>query len=467
MSRELDVRDFSVDQSSQPRLAELGSLAVGVSESLSGDHVVVVTDVDPTTGNAARIVSTASPAGEVDFVQRALDHAQSVSPALGLTSRGREFVADPHALKTSAGGRAVNLQQTYKGIPIFQSAQTVRFEPDGRIGDIVGSTIEVSRVEQVAPQLSVQDAVLRAAAHVAVPDEDERGASDQFGQPLTPVTVTLGDWWPTVRAAFGDSPRRPTVLDPGPFGSEIRSSLTWFPRTPDAVTLAYEIHLSMPEGAGRYDTVVDAATGEILYCRQTDQTVVARGNVYLTDPRQARVMTDMPQPMSAYPIPSPVSPLPEGFPVEWVTEDQTVGNCAVAHQGVAGGPLRGGSSPGMVTFDPPDALGPDQQILNIFFYCCVMHDVLYSLGFREEDGNFQADALGHGGTGNDPVDARAFPAPVEGTANMATLADGRPPVMNMGLVASTNRHTASLPCSAAWSSRHAPSAYSVYVSAST
>ncbi|MGH3901171.1 MAG: M36 family metallopeptidase [Pseudonocardiaceae bacterium] len=55
-------------------------------------------------------MSTDSAAGDTDFVQRALDHAQEVSPALGLTSRGREFVADPHTLKTSAGGRAVNLQ---------------------------------------------------------------------------------------------------------------------------------------------------------------------------------------------------------------------------------------------------------------------------------------------------------------------------------------------------------------------
>jgi extracellular elastinolytic metalloproteinase len=254
--------------------------------------------------------------------------------------------------------------------------------------------------------------------------------------------VALGDWKPTVRAAFGDSPRRPTVLDPGPFGSEIRSSLTWFPRTSDTVTLAYEIYLSMPEGTGRYDTVVDADTGEILYCRRTDQTVVARGNVYLTDPRQPRAMTDMPQPMSSYPIPPPVPPLPTGFPTAWVTDDQTTGDCTRAHQGVAGPPLRATSSQGAVTFDPPNPLGPDQQILNIFFYCCVMHDVLYSLGFREADGNFQTDDLGLGGTGNDSVDARAFPAPVEGTANMATLADGRPPIMNMGLVDSTNRHTA-------------------------
>ena len=440
MSRELDVRDFSADQSSQSRLEELGSRAAAVSQQL--DHEVAVTNVDPTTGNAARIVSTAAPAGDTDFVQRALDHAEAVSPALGLTSRGREFVADPHALKTSAGARVVNLQQTYKGIPIFQSAQTVRFEPDGRIGDIVGSAIDISSAKQVTTPLPVQDAVLRAAAHLAEPDDEERNAIDQFGQPLTPATVTLGDWQPTVRAAFGDSPRRPTVLDPGPFESEIRSSLTWFPRTPDTVTLAYEIYLSMPKGGGRYDTVVDATTGEILYSHRTDQTAVARGNVYLSDPRRPRAMTDMPAPMSTYPIPPPVSTLPDGFPMAWVADTHTAGNCTVAHQGIAGQPLRATSSQGTVTFDPPDPFGPDQQILNIFFYCCVMHDLLYSLGFREADGNFQTDDLGLGGTGNDPIDARAFPAPVEGTANMATLADGRPPIMNMGLVDSTNRHTA-------------------------
>lgn len=104
MSRELDVRDFSVDQSSQPRLDELESRAETVSGLLSGNHVVVVTDVDPTTGNAARIVSMDSAAGDTDFVQRALDHAQEVSPALGLTSRGREFVALRRAVRVTGTG---------------------------------------------------------------------------------------------------------------------------------------------------------------------------------------------------------------------------------------------------------------------------------------------------------------------------------------------------------------------------
>ena len=44
--------------------------------------------------------------------------------------------------------------------------------------------------------------------------------------------------------------------------------------------------------------------------------------------------------------------------------------------------------------------------------------------------------------GADPVRARAHSGPVTGTANMSTEADGTPPVMNMGLVTGTGRHTA-------------------------
>ena len=52
-----------------------------------------------------------------------------------------------------------------------------------------------------------------------------------------------------------------------------------------------------------------------------------------------------------------------------------------------------------MTFDPADATGDDQKVLNIFYYCCYMHDFCYLLGFREADGNFQQDNLGRGGTG--------------------------------------------------------------------
>jgi extracellular elastinolytic metalloproteinase len=74
-----------------------------------------------------------------------------------------------------------------------------------------------------------------------------------------------------------------------------------------------------------------------------------------------------------------------------------------------------------------------------------MHDFFYLLGFKEIDGNFQSDNFGRGGLPSDRVDARAHSGVVDGTANMATPADGSAPVMNMGLVIinqGLQRHTA-------------------------
>ena len=71
-----------------------------------------------------------------------------------------------------------------------------------------------------------------------------------------------------------------------------------------------------------------------------------------------------------------------------------------------------------------------------------MHDFLYILGFDEAAGNFQHTNFTNAGLGNDPVRARAHSGPVDGTANMATGPDGQPPLMNMGLVTGSNRHTA-------------------------
>src|SRR5262249_718431 len=113
-----------------------------------------------------------------------------------------------------------------------------------------------------------------------------------------------------------------------------------------------------------------------------------------------------------------------------------------AHLGVAGPSLTGSVQAGLLTFNPADPIGDDQKVLNIFYYCCYMHDFSYLLGFREAARNFQQDNFGRGGVGGDPVDARSFPGGVFGTANMSRSVDGSSPIMNMGLVTSTNRHTA-------------------------
>ena len=100
----------------------------------------------------------------------------------------------------------------------------------------------------------------------------------------------------------------------------------------------------------------------------------------------------------------------------------------------------GQNDSGTVTFNPADGTADDQKVLNIFYYNCFLHDLFYLLGFREEDGNFQVNGMG--GVSGDPVDARAHSGAVWGTANMLTSPDGASPVMNMGLVEATGRHTA-------------------------
>lgn len=441
MSREIDRRDHSVNRVTPLREAELRERAAATSDRLPGAHRVRIAGLDPTTGNPALIASESAPAEEGNYVQRAMDHVRGLSGVLGFAAdQPTEYQADPDYQTTSSGSVAVHLQQRYKGIPIFQAAETVRFEPGGAIQETVGSSITIPDEVTVSSNLTVEQAVLKAAQHVAVPDADEAGAKDPFGEPMAWVHVDLAGWEPKVSAAFAEQPERLTVLDAGPFGDQIKARLLWFPLEA-ALRLTWEVILTMPEFQGQYRTLVDAETGEILFCRQLVHSVRGRGNVFQVDGSNPRQMTDFPRPLATYGLPLPAG-LPTVFPDDWVDADRTAGNSVFAHLGVNGPSGAGAIQGGAVVFEPANATGDDQKVLNIFYYNCVMHDFFYLLGFREQDGNFQRDNLGRGGLASDGVDARAHSGAVFGTANMGTPVDGSSPVMNMGLVTSTNRHTA-------------------------
>jgi extracellular elastinolytic metalloproteinase len=84
--------------------------------------------MDAATGNPSVVASDSAAPEAGRFVQRALEHMQHIGRALGLAAtQPAEFVADPSAQTTSSGAVSVHLQQQYKGIPIFQAAETVRF----------------------------------------------------------------------------------------------------------------------------------------------------------------------------------------------------------------------------------------------------------------------------------------------------------------------------------------------------
>ena len=442
MSREVDRRPATKGGTivTSARESLLKSAAEEVSRALPGDQRVRVASMDATTGNPAALAMDDAPAEEGNFVSRALAHVQTVGEALGLSpEQPVEFAPDSTVQKASSGARAVHLQQLYKGITVYGAARTVRFQPDGAITESVGSTVTVAENRPVRPGLTVEDAVQRAAEHVASPDEDEQGKTDAFGEPLRPASVDLAGFEPRVIAAFPDRPDLASVLEPGPFGAEIRASLIWFPL--DELRLSWEVLLTLGNYDEQYRSIVDAETGEILFCKQLVTSAAGRGNVYRVDGSQDRELVDFPMELEEHGLPIPRD-LIAGFPDPWVEEGSASGNSVFAHLDDTGPTLEGIISGETVVFDPEDPVGDDQKVLNIFFYNCVMHDYFYLLGFREHDGNFQRDNLGRGGVGSDRVDARSFPGPVQGTATMATLIDGRGPTMRMGLVSSTDRHTA-------------------------
>lgn len=441
MTREIDRRETSPPPRIENRVEEIRALASDVSDRLPGAHRVRAASLDEPTGGAAVFESDSAPAEEGDYVRRALDHLQRISPALGLTEgQPAEYAADPNPQLASSGAVTVHLQQHHQGIGIFQAAEAVRFAPDGALQETVGASIAVAGDQEVAPSLDVAEAVLAAARHVAEPDPDEEGEVDSFGEPQVVQRVDLAGFEPTVVAAFADQADRRTVLAPGPFGEEIRAGLVWFPLG-DGLRLAWEVITTMPLHAGAYRTLVDAESGEVLYCKQLVHSVAARLNVFTIDGTAARARADCPLARDAYGLPIKDT-LPAAFPEHWVAADRTEGNSVRARLGTSGPSLRGVSSGGALSFDPSSSTGDDQKVLNIFYYNCFMHDFFYLLGFDEASGNFQGDNFGRGGRAGDPVDACSHSGPVFGTANMRTPADGRSPIMNMGLVASTNRHTA-------------------------
>ena len=176
MSRELDVREKLGTGLTPERASALRAAADRFSRDLPGDQVVRIEEFDATTGNPAVVTSQAAPAADGDFVKRAIDHVQRLGGVLGFSAeRPTEVVPDVVVQETSSGAHAVNLQQQHRGIPVYDAARTVRFAPGGEVTEVVGRTITVDAEEPMKPKLTVEEAVRRAAEHVAQPDPDEEG----------------------------------------------------------------------------------------------------------------------------------------------------------------------------------------------------------------------------------------------------------------------------------------------------
>jgi extracellular elastinolytic metalloproteinase len=429
------------------------------SEVLPGGHVVQAEGINPATRSAQRVLSTGAPAepellqSPALLVRRALDHLASTSGVMGFEAvEEAEFLPDPNVARTTGGAAAVHTQQLFRGVPVFDMARTVSFSRDGEIEEVSGQTVSPPPDLDVVPKLGAVDAVRAAAAYIATPPQGLEPEVDPYGETIELASVDLSGFTsPQIVAAF-DVPRRPTVVEKGPFETNPKAELVVFYTAPD-FRLGWRVELTLRDYAAQFEIVVAADAvaeqPEILYCQNTLQAMAAsfQARVYVsrptTDGSDARVLVTLPRSVADYPADAPPA-LPPTFPFTWVddTKNQTVGNCTIAVKGSSMTSFAGALNGTDVVFAGTDPLDEDQQVTNIFYYCNYMHDFFYLLGFDEAAGNFQQVHFGTGGRAGDPVVARAHPGKVQGTANMATQPDGTAGLMNMGLVVGSGRHTA-------------------------
>jgi extracellular elastinolytic metalloproteinase len=122
--------------------------------------------------------------------------------------------------------------------------------------------------------------------------------------------------------------------------------------------------------------------------------------------------------------------------------ETTVGNNVIAHEDWEGqnnylNNYRPISSNYTFVYDygEYDGLAPkeyiDQVVTQLFYTCNMYHDLTYRYGFDELSGNFQADNVGKGGRGGDPVIANAQDGSGYNNANFATPPDGTSGRMRM------------------------------------
>lgn len=431
MPRELDTRRSQY---------KLMGRTVGPNTTFSPQSIPLAPRSNAITDAPVSINASARGRQEQTLVERAISFVHQERTNFGFAeSDPADYVPDPTVQFTSAGAAAVHLQQYYRGLPVFQMARSVRFAPDGQIAGASGDGAQVQPGLDTEPKLSATDAVVKAADHLAKTTGEVK--KDRFGGTYTTSGIDVKDFKPELLAGF-PLVSRPSVFSKGPFENPIPAYLLVFYH-PDGPRVAWHVTLTLPNYEDQYVLLVsaDQRSGEILYCKSTMQGVSARGNVYEQNPHDTpRRFVNFPRSVADYPV-MPSVPL-VGFPADWVSRDEAQGNSTIAVLGTSTTTLRGTINGGQLEFNPADERGDDQKILNIFYFCNYMHDLLYLLGFDEAAGNFQQINFTHTGLGQDPVRARAHSGAVNGVANMSTPPDGLPPLMNMGLFTPTNRHTA-------------------------
>ncbi|MEN9549042.1 MAG: hypothetical protein RIR12_1633 [Bacteroidota bacterium] len=383
--------------------------------------------------------------------------------------------------------RMVYLQQTFQGIPVYNSMKTLAFR-DGKLISNMGN-LEfamgkkagfASSIPSVSPVAAVDYALVEAGTKALEPvvpiNISENGKKMQFGRLGASVEVITAEllWMPNEKNEY--------KLAWQVFVAPIKSSDYWLIRV-DAqngkiinkqnltVTCNWDHknhsvaahikdnHQKKSGGVAKFfdnyviaknetknkweyrPFAVSSATYKVVkYPAESPihttpaNTVSDHTDPWLMTPGNATSLgwhSDGPAPANDYNI-------TRGNNV-WAQEDRDNNGTTFGTPGNSTTALPNLTFPVAYDFTQGPLAGSNQQaaIVNLFYVNNLMHDMAYRYGFDEVAGNFQNDNQARGGTGADYVIADAQDAGGTNNANFATPPDGTRPRMQMYLWTTT------------------------------
>lgn len=402
--------------------------------------------------------------------RQALNLIQKNSSFLNLSSDDiqNSIISDSYFDRAS-NTQLIYLQQTFKGIPVYNSIQAIALKNDKAVsleGKRIAKIENKIDTENYTPSVSASEAVSVAARELKIK------------QPLSIALLRT------------DNKNQNIEFSSAISRENITSKLIWVPANNGKVKLAWQIKI-LPQNSNAYWLVRINATDQTilgkdnltLSCNwgvpKNETQKVVPNNFYLKKNEPGlEQQTIQSSDYRVIPFPAESMDFPGGTPsllndpwlsagvsnpaisLGWHNDgntdyNYTRGNNVWAKEDHSGTNKNTGtaaastSAAPYLTFDFPFNSGgkPDTgtnlnfAITQLFYWNNIMHDISYQYGFDEASGNFQNSNQGRGGAGNDFVYADAQDGSSTDNADFTTPPDGTNPRMQMYLwTASPNKN---------------------------
>ena len=408
-----DIRAVADDPVVKTRLDAIEAFREELDPSVRGQLKVElnISKVPKTFFNYAAPLSEVNSEAPDDIAR---DFLSSHSEIFGLNAREIKKLR-LESEDNDRGTTFLNYEQTVAGITVFHGHVQVAVNPSGQVFSV--------NEGYLIPGVSIK------TKHKIGEEEALRIAFDQAGSEMPAGTLNV------LKERESKGGAR-TIANPLGKGYEDIISELRVMEVDEEPVLTWHAFIDIGPSQW-YEMSIDADTGELLF-RSNLYSDVAQGTVFTINPLGARSIQSFVgdatiNTAAGWLGPSTVS---TGNNVDaYLDTDRNNQPDPINTPGL----VNGHSSAANQDFTFPFALNVDPRteqpaaVSNLFYFCNIMHDFVYNLGFTEAAGNFQTDNFGRGGAGNDPVNAEAQDGSGTNNANFSTPPDGQRPRMQMFL----------------------------------